>query len=189
MSRLRFALLAAILLGTVAPPPGAVPPSSATSPAEEESPILHLEVTTVEGRTVQLKERLAKGPVLLDFWATWCKPCKAALPEVQKLHEKYAARGLTVLGVSLDGPRNGPKVRPFASQLGLTFANVLDERGDLQRTFQVLALPTSILIAPDGKIASTKMGYRPGEAERLGQEIEKLLLVPADTTAKSPAES
>ena len=156
---------------------------------EEKSPIQTLQATAVDGTEVSFEERLAKGPVLLDFWATWCKPCKMALPEVQKLHEKYADRGLSVIGVSLDGPRNIPKVRPFAQQLGLTFPNVIDEKGDFGRAFRVMALPTSILIAPDGKIVSTKTGYRPGEAERLAAEIEKLLLVPPDSSARKPAES
>jgi thiol-disulfide isomerase/thioredoxin len=138
---------------------------------EDKSPIQTLQVTAV------------------DFWATWCKPCKMALPEVQKLHEKYADRGLSVIGVSLDGPRNTPKVRPFTQQLGLTFPNVIDEKGDFGRAFRILGLPTSILIAPDGKVVSTKMGYRPGEGERLAVEIEKLLLVPPDSTARKPAES
>jgi len=160
-----------------------------TRAADPKSPIQTLKVTTLDGTELSFEEKLAKGPVLIDFWATWCKPCKMALPEVQALHEQYAARGLTVIGVSLDGPRNAPKVRPFAQQLGLTFPNVLDEKGELGRAFQIMGLPTSVLVAPDGTIASTKMGYRPGEGERLGKEIEKLLLVPADSTAQAPSES
>ena len=58
----------------------------AAEESEEKSPIESIRVTTLDGKELRFDEKLAQGPVLLDFWATWCKPCKAALPEVQKLH-------------------------------------------------------------------------------------------------------
>ncbi|NOT35689.1 MAG: TlpA family protein disulfide reductase, partial [Candidatus Eisenbacteria bacterium] len=82
-------------------------------------------VRTVDGRTLELAALLERGPVLLDFWATWCKPCIASMPELQALHTRWAQRGLTVIGISEDGPRNASKVRPFASRLGLGYAIVL----------------------------------------------------------------
>ena len=60
---------------------------------------------TPSGKRVKLYALLEKGPVLLDFWATWCKPCIKAMPKLEEIHAKYADRGLTVLGINEDGPR------------------------------------------------------------------------------------
>ncbi len=158
-------------------------PAEPDPATKEKSAIALLRVQPLIGEEIRLADRLAKGPVVFDFWATWCRPCALALPEVQKLHEKYAGRGLSVIGVSLDGPRNAAKVRPFAAQLGLTFPNVLDDKGELQRAFQVQALPTTVVVSPEGEIISVRMGYRPGEEKQLAKEIEKLLLPPDSTTA------
>ncbi len=135
---------------------------------------------TVDDRTLDLPALLARGPILLDFWATWCKPCIASLPEIEALHERHAARGLTVIGVSIDGPRNLARVRPFAQRLGLTYPIVFDGDGRLQELFNVRAVPTALLIGKHGKVIAIHEGYRPGEGDRLAKEIEALLA--ADST-------
>jgi peroxiredoxin len=139
-----------------------------------------VQVKSVTGERLDLERLPERGPVVLDFWATWCKPCLASLPELEALHRRYGARGLTVIGVSVDGPRNFPKVRPFAQRLGLTFPIVLDEDGSLQQRFQVRAVPTSVLIAPDGRIVRVTPGWRPGETAALEQAVAALL---PDSTA------
>ena len=116
-----------------------------------------------------------RGPVLLDFWATWCKPCVTAIPEIERLHQTYAGRGLTVVGISVDGPRNFAKVRPFVTRLGITYPVALDEDGSLQQKFQVRAMPTSVLIDTAGTIVHTWQGFRPGETEHWKARIEALL--------------
>jgi len=132
-------------------------------------------VKAVTGETLALETLLEKGPVLLDFWATWCKPCLGALPEIQALHERHAEAGLTVIGVSIDGPRNFAKVRPFVRRLALDYAIVLDEDGSLQRRYQVQAIPLTVLIGTDGRIANVVQGFRPGEAEALDAAVRALL--------------
>jgi peroxiredoxin len=156
-------LLVAVPLARAAEPPLA-PPFRARS---------------VTGETLDLAQLRGKGPVLLDFWATWCKPCLAALPEVDSLHRRFSPRGLTVIGVSVDGPRNFPKVRPFARRLGLGFPIVLDEDGSLQQRFQARAIPTSVLISTEGRMVRVTQGWRPGETAELERAIDALL---PDTT-------
>jgi cytochrome c biogenesis protein CcmG, thiol:disulfide interchange protein DsbE len=134
-----------------------------------------LVATDLDGNELQLEKLTGKGPVLLDFWATWCKPCAASLPEIQSLHEKLAGRGLTIVGVSIDGPRNFSKVRPFVARTGLTYPIVIDQDGRLQREFHVTAVPTTILIDSTGAIVRVHQGYRPGEEKILADEIEALL--------------
>jgi peroxiredoxin len=138
-------------------------------------------VQDVEGRTLDLTELLHHGPVLLDFWATWCAPCVQSLPELEAWHRRYGPLGLTVVGVSVDGPRNFARVRPFVASRGLSYPIVLDRDGRLQQSYQVLAVPTAVLIDTAGTIVQVRVAYRPGEGAKLEDGIRALL--PA---AKSP---
>ena len=138
-------------------------------------------VQDVQGHTLNLSELLHHGPVLLDFWATWCMPCVQSLPELEAWHRRYGPLGLTIVGVSVDGPRNFARVRPFVASRGLSYAIVLDRDGRLQQSYQVLAVPTAVLIDTAGTIVQVRVAYRPGEGAKLEDGIRALL--PA---AKSP---
>lgn len=164
--------LLALLVAVVAAP--------AARGADSAPPAPRFQLRSVTGETLDLDRLLAQGPVLLDFWATWCKPCLGALPELEDLHGRFAPHGLTVIGVSVDGPRNFPRVRPFARRLGLSFPIALDEDGRLQQDYQVRLVPTSVLISPAGRVVHVAQGWRPGETEALERAVVALL---ADSTA------
>ena len=129
----------------------------------------------LDGTRVDLSDRLSQGPLLLDFWATWCRPCERSLPATQRLHERFRAQRLSVVGVSVDGPRNWARVRPFAGRLGLMFPVVIDEDGSLARRFRVGGVPTTVLIAPDGRVVRTHTGWVPGEDDSLAAAVATLL--------------
>ncbi len=147
------------------------------------APAPRFKVKDLSGRTLDLEVLRRGGPVLLDFWATWCKPCHAALPELEAWHEKYGPLGLTVIGVSVDGPRNYSKVRPFVSRMGITYSVVVDQDGRIQQLYQAIALPTAVLIDRDGTIAAVRVGYRPGESGQLEEKIRALLARASDAGA------
>jgi peroxiredoxin len=132
-------------------------------------------VQDVEGHRLDLAELLHKGPVLLDFWATWCAPCVQSLPELEAWHRRYGPLGLTVVGVSVDGPRNFARVRPFVASRGLSYAIVLDREGRLQQSYQVQAVPTAVLIDTAGSIVQVRVAYRPGEGVKFEDHIRALL--------------
>jgi peroxiredoxin len=180
----RLALLLIVLWVAAAPPMPAAAESTQLPTLLPAAPVApSFKVRTLTGEKIELAELVRHGPVVLDFWATWCKPCLYALPELQRAHERYAAQGVTVVGISEDGPRNYAKVRPFASRYLLTYPLVLDEDGSLQGRYQVRSLPTTFVIDRAGRIAWTHQGYQPGLAEMIDEALARAL---ADTAAGTP---
>lgn len=129
----------------------------------------------LRNKQVQLSELLKQGPVLLDFWATWCKPCVKAFPKLEALHNKYRQQGLVVVGINEDGPRNQAKVKPFVNSLKITFTILIDGNNEIMQRLQVQNLPTSILIAPDGQIVSRHTGFSEEKMKSLEKEILAVL--------------
>lgn len=129
----------------------------------------------LDGELLKFSDYLGKGPVVLDFWATWCKPCIKVLPKIQEMYEEFGDEGLVVLGINQDGPRSLSKVGPFSNSLGLTFPVLLDEDQDVVRKYQVSGFPTTILLDKDGHVVETLRGYRPGDEEKLKEKIIEML--------------
>lgn len=97
--------------------------------------------------------------VLLNFWATWCEPCKVEMPSMEALHRDFAPYGLDVVAVSEDDARVSPaELRAYADDLGLTFDILRDTTHDVARAYQVLGYPTTFVIARDGTIRRRWIG-------------------------------
>lgn len=112
---------------------------------------------------------------VLDFWATWCKPCRAAIPKLVKLYEKYRDQGVQFIGINTDGVRNLPKVKPTASSFGISYPVLLDTNGEVQSELNVTALPTLLIVDQDNKVVYFHKGYLPGDEEKIEAEIINLL--------------
>jgi thiol-disulfide isomerase/thioredoxin len=139
-------------------------------PAEDFS----LPLVGADGRSGPDRMSLAdqRGKVvLLDFWATWCRPCQASTPVLTRLSERYRERGLVVLGVNVD--QDGPEAVPyFARRFGVNYPIVFDE-GGVSARYRIRALPTLLLIDRQGMVRFERTG---AESEReLAAQIEKLL--------------
>jgi len=183
--KLAFALvLVAIQATTTAVPTRAADPADSASVGETAGidtltippPIVpELLVRDIAGKEVSLHALLAKGPVLLNFWALWCKPCLKEIPELVKLQETYAARGFSLVLVNGDSPSDVARVAPFARARKMPGPVVTDVDGALRRRFQANAFPTSILLDRSGRTAWSAQGYRPGDEVKLAGEIEALL--------------
>ena len=90
--------------------------------------------------------------VLLNVWATWCLPCRTEMPSIQALHDRFAARGLKVVAVSVDKPGFDDEIRTFRDQFGLTFEILHDATGNIQRDYQTTGVPETFIIGRDGMI-------------------------------------
>ena len=117
----------------------------------------------LSGGNVRLSDLKGKV-VLVEFWATWCPPCRASIPSVEHLHQTYAQKGLVVLGVSLD--EEWDSVRSFAQKNGISFP-VLRGTEDVSSKYSVRVIPTVFLVNKEGLIAKKYIG---GEDE---ETIEK----------------
>lgn len=116
-----------------------------------------------------------RGRVLLvDFWASWCAPCKASFPAFGRLHADFASRGLVIVAVSVD--EKPAAYAAFVKKWPTPFAAVLDREQKLVREVKVPAMPTSYLVGRDGRVRSIHQGFHGATTEReLHQSIERLL--------------
>jgi len=166
-------VLAGCCLAAAPPLPAEVPDGAV--PEVGKVSLAGLRLQDLDGKTVALDSYLGKGPVVLDFWATWCKPCLAALPELNVLYTDLRPRGLELVGVNEDGVRNAAQVKPFVRTKGLQFPVLIDIDRTAQARMNVQVLPTTLLLDSTGRVVHTSFGYRPGEIEQLRTHIEALL--------------
>ena len=110
----------------------------------------------LEGAAVRLQD-YAGQPVILNFWATWCAPCRQEMPELQALYEEKAADGLVIL--ALNREETPDQIRQFFyEEMGLTFTPLLDETGAVANSYGVFNMPTTYFVAGDGTVAAVHRG-------------------------------
>lgn len=111
--------------------------------------------------------------VLVNFWATWCPPCRAEMPLLDELHARYAPLGFTLLGVNVEEDTDAA-VR-FAEELGVSFPILLDPRESVSAAFGVPAMPTSVLLDRHGVVRHVHHGFRDGDEVKM-QEVVRALV-------------
>jgi len=131
------------------------------------------ELQDASGQIVRLSD-LRGRPVLLNLWASWCSPCKAEMPAMQKVYETYAPSGFTILAVNTTFQDDRANALAFAKNLGLTFPLLFDSDGNVARQYRVNAMPTTFFIDSKGIIRRVVFGGPMPEA-LLRAEIEKML--------------
>ena len=131
---------------------------------------------TVPGlRASLVRLRDFKGQVIvLNFWATWCPPCREEMPSMERLYRRFKSKGFTILALSIDS-RAEEVVGPFVKSFGLTFPVGLDPKMTVAGEYRMAGLPTSILIERGGGIAAVAAGPRDWDSPAAHQVIEKLL--------------
>jgi thiol-disulfide isomerase/thioredoxin len=128
------------------------------------------------GKKVPLDTLLAKGPVVLNFWATWCGPCRVEMPHLQKIYQELAPKGVQFCAVSLDRGVTKTALEQFLQRGSLTLPVYRDEAGTLAKAFKVVAIPTTMVFSKGGGIYYQTKGFRPGDEVLLKKKIEGLLI-------------
>jgi len=131
-------------------------------------------LSNLAGEEVTLSELLEEGPVIVEFWATWCKPCIKGFPDIQKIFDSYRDCGLQVLAVSIDGPRSTARVASVIKSKGNTFEVLLDPAQKVAKKLHVTSIPRTVLVDTDGRIVHTVTGYRPTNHKKLAAAVEAL---------------
>jgi thiol-disulfide isomerase/thioredoxin/outer membrane lipoprotein-sorting protein len=144
---------------------------------ESASPLIGLPapdftLQDMEGNNITLSE-LRGNVILLDFWATWCGPCIAAMPHIDKLHQDYKDQPVRILAINQREERE--KVEPFLRTRKLTLPVLLDTSGDVGKAYGVRGIPTTVIIGRDGTILNVKTGFAPGGEQALKQLLEDAL--------------
>jgi cytochrome c biogenesis protein CcmG/thiol:disulfide interchange protein DsbE len=128
-------------------------------------------LTSSNGEKITLSDLRGKT-IFIDFWATWCAPCRESIPHLVDLYKTYHDKGFVIIGVSVD--RGDPDlVRRFATSLDIPYPIVI-AHGELEKQYGVTALPTGFLVDKDGMIREKFLGFSPSIARQLDAKVAAL---------------
>ena len=145
-------MLLAVLPFVLSCGPGEGPPQK-SKPLVEIAPDFTLE--TLEGEKVSMKD-LKGSPVFLNFWASWCRPCREEMPDVEKIHQAYGKKGLKVYAINAREDKE--TIENFKKSMGMGAPILLDTTGDVMKLYKIFGLPVSYFIDKEGKVAASIMG-------------------------------
>lgn len=137
--------------------------------------VLNYSLNDVDGSEIQIADIWGEKLTVFDFWASWCKPCMKAIPELIKLSEEYNEQGVKFIGINTDSPRNSSKVKPLTYSLGINYTILLDNDQKLMNDLLVSTLPTLIIFNKKGEVLYTHIGYVHGDELIIQETIKKLL--------------
>jgi peroxiredoxin len=130
----------------------------------------------VEGSTFRLSDHLRKKVVLLDFWSTYCEPCKAEFPHLRAMYDRDKAKGLLVVGVAMDGPETVADVPAFVKRFDVDFPIVMDDDSRIASLYNPKkSMPLSVIIDRTGRIAVVREGYNPGDERQVASDVAAAL--------------
>jgi len=126
----------------------------------------------MNGPNLRLREQRGHV-VLVNFWATWCGPCREEMPKLNRLYDKYRASGFQLIGVNVDEDLRN--VNTVVAQLGVKFPVLLDTDKQVSKLYDLNAMPATVLIDREGKVRYVHRGYRSGYEDTYDQQIRELL--------------
>ena len=173
----RLAALITLMLGAIWIGVSAVPPGQTTQgkiPAPRAGFVApDFTLSTLDGESITLSA-LEGHPVVVNLWASWCGPCRAEMPALQRVYEAYRDSGLLILAVNATNQDSETAAQAFVTENGLTFPILLDLDGAASRLYELRALPSTYFIRPDGIIEEVVIGGPMAEA-LLRTRVETLL--------------
>ena len=127
---------------------------------------------TMNGPNLRLAEQRGRV-VMVNFWATWCGPCRQEMPQLNRLYEKYKSSGFVLLGVNVDD--DVAKAAELAAKLGVTFPVLLDTEKTVSKLYDVSTMPSTMIIDREGKVRYVHRGYLAGYEDNYEKQIRELL--------------
>jgi peroxiredoxin len=144
---------------------------AATAPAAA-SPAPDFTLKTLDGPALRLAEQRGQV-VLVNFWASWCAPCKVEMPHLNALADKYRHTGVVLVGINVDD--DPKKAAAEARKLGIRFPVLLDTDKAASKAYKLEAMPTTVLVDRDGRVRHVHQGYRPGYETTYDAQIRALV--------------
>ena len=129
----------------------------------------------INGRTVKIGEYLNDGPVLINFWATWCAPCKKEMVFLERFENEYKKEGFSVLSISIDSQKSLAQVRSYIRINNYSFDVFLDPNMQVFKKMNGNLMPTNILLDKKGNIIWRHYGYLPGDEKNMNLQIRSAL--------------
>ena len=135
----------------------------------------NLTLKKMNGKSVKLSEYLNKGPVLINFWATWCSPCKKEMVFLDQFERRYKDNGLSILSISIDSQKSLSHVRSYIRANNYTYDVFLDPNRQVFKKLNGNLMPTNVLIDKNGKVLWRHYGYIPGDEKNMDLELRSAL--------------
>jgi cytochrome c biogenesis protein CcmG, thiol:disulfide interchange protein DsbE len=147
--------------------PPEIPDPAARMQVGQPAPVFSY--AALDGRVVHLTQFKGNKPVVLDFWATWCPPCRMEIPLLQRFADEYGGK-VEIIAISSEDAGKAGEIRSFAHNEGLSFDVMHDPTGTIDAMYPHNAIPFLVMIDKNGKVIKTETGYSPG----LGEELKGL---------------
>lgn len=133
----------------------------------------NFKIKDLKGTDFELDSLLEKGPVILDFWATWCTYCDEVLDILKEIQAEYKDK-ITIVALSWDTRKTASKIEPLVKSRGWDFIIAIDDGKKIGRSYGVLFLPTTFIITKEKGIVYKKVGYNPKEKEEIEKVFEEI---------------
>lgn len=163
-TRTLLACMSALLLGTAA--------STATAATAVGSPAPDFTLRVLDGPNLRLQEQRGKV-VLVNFWATWCGPCRKEMPHLNRIADKYRSSGLVLLGINVDD--DARNAADLAAKLGVKFPVLFDTDKKVSKLYDLNSMPSTLVIDRNGRVRYLHRGYQDGYEDLYDKQIRDLL--------------
>ena len=146
--------------------------ATAVEATQISGPAHDFTLKSYSGKNLKLSEYRG-NVVLINFWASWCGPCRQEMPLLEKLHQQYSPYGFTILGVNVE--EDSTAAKKLLKDIKVTFPILFDSRNSVSKAYNVMAMPTTVMIDRDGNMRYLHKGYKPGDEANYKKWTKQLI--------------